>query len=49
MHYHDGKFNYVDGTAARKHITVDKVRYNGKETNIIEETAITGLYNDSYL
>jgi len=43
------KFDYIDGIAERKHITIDRVRYIGKESNNLEESLVTGIDDDSYL
>ncbi len=49
VRHNDSKFDYVNGIAKRKHITVDRIRYIGKESNNLEESLVTGIDDDSYL
>ncbi|MEM4056967.1 MAG: hypothetical protein QW578_08020 [Thermoplasmatales archaeon] len=49
IRHNDKKFDYIDGIAQRKHITVDRIRYIGKESNNLEETMIIGIDKDSYI
>ncbi|MEM3431484.1 MAG: hypothetical protein QW783_02990, partial [Candidatus Micrarchaeia archaeon] len=49
IRHNDNKFDYIDNTAQRKHIIVDRVRYIGKESNNLEETIVLGLDRDSYI
>ena len=43
MKHDDGKFDYINGIAERKHITVDDVRYLGKEISYLDESMILGI------
>ncbi|EQD28704.1 hypothetical protein B2A_14805, partial [mine drainage metagenome] len=49
VRHDDCKFDYVDNTAIRKHIDMDRVRYIGKESNNLEEVSYTGCPENSYL
>jgi hypothetical protein len=47
--HNDNKFNYdSQGTAHRKHIIADRIRYIGKESNNLEDN-LTGLEDPDYL
>ena len=47
INHSDNKFDYIDGIAQRKHITVDRIRYIGKEANNLDEVNIFGVKDDS--
>ena len=49
VRHNDNKFSYVDGIAKRKHITLDRIRYIGKESNNLDEVNIFGVEDDSVL
>ncbi|WP_393972113.1 hypothetical protein OXIME_000720 [Oxyplasma meridianum] len=49
VRHNDGKFDYINGIAQRKHITVDRIRYIGKESNNLDETEIFGIDDNSYI
>lgn len=42
VRHNDHKYLYINGFAIRKHITVDKIRYTGKETSNVEIVSKTG-------
>ena len=37
VRHDDHKFDYIDCFAQRKHITIDRIRYIGKESNNLDE------------
>ena len=47
VRHNDNKFNYVNGIAQRKHITVDRIRYIGKESNNLDEVNVFGVEDNS--
>ena len=49
VRHSDGKFDYTNNIAQRKHIVMDKVRYIGKESNNLDEVNTFGGQNDSVL
>jgi hypothetical protein len=49
VRHNDNKFDYDhEGTAQRKHIVVNRIRYIGKESNNLEDN-LTGLEDPDYL
>ena len=49
IRHSDHKFDYIEGIAKRKHVTIDRIRYIGKESNNLDESMVLGLDKDSYL
>ena len=47
VRHSDNKFDYIEGTARRKHIIADRIRYIGKESNNLDESMVLGLDEDS--
>ena len=47
--HNDNKFDYIEGTAKRKHIVVDRIRYIGKESNNHDEVNVLGIQDDPVL
>ncbi|MEM0136704.1 MAG: hypothetical protein QXU18_15995 [Thermoplasmatales archaeon] len=47
--HNDNKFDYIENTAQRKHIIVDRVRYIGKESNNFDDASVFGLKDEDYL
>lgn len=43
VRHDDGKFDYINGIAKRKHITVNSINYIGKETPFLDEVEILGI------
>jgi hypothetical protein len=41
--------DYIDGTANRKHIIANRIRYIGKESNNLDEVSVIGIDDDSYI
>jgi hypothetical protein len=49
IRHNDHKFDYIDHVAHRKHLTIDRIRYIGKESNNLDESMVLGINEDSYL
>ena len=47
VRHDDHKFDYIDGMAQRKHIIADRIRYIGKESNILDEFMIFGIDDEA--
>ncbi|MEM3191113.1 MAG: hypothetical protein QW292_03280 [Candidatus Parvarchaeota archaeon] len=43
IRHNDNKFDYIDNTAQRKHIIVERVRYIGKESNNLDDVSVLGM------
>ncbi|MHB8371414.1 MAG: hypothetical protein ACYDAO_00080 [Thermoplasmataceae archaeon] len=49
VRHDDYKFDYVENRAIRKHLTANRIRYIGKESNNLDESLIFGIDDNSYL
>ncbi len=47
--HNDNKFDYTNSEAKRKHLTIDRTRYIGKESNNLDEINAFGIEEDSVL
>ena len=47
--HNDHKFDYIEGIAHRKHITIDRTRDIGKESNNLGEANVLAIQNYSVL
>ena len=41
--HNDGKFDYINGIAKRKHIIVDNINNIGKETPYVDGASVLGI------